>query len=313
MASLNNKDDFKIEDLKMEIGMIGLGKMGMNMVLRLLEGGHRVVVFNRTVSKEEMVINKGAIGSDSVNEFMEKLATPRIVWLMVPAGQPTDDMLKEVMQYTQKGDIIIDGGNSYYKDSIRRAKICGEKEVKFMDCGTSGGIWGLKNGYCSMIGGEDETFKHCEPIFKTLAPENGYLHIGSHGSGHFVKMVHNAIEYGMMEAYAEGFEIMKASDFDINLEKVSGLWNHASVVRSWLLELAHNALKEDPELSNLKPVVDDSGEGRWTLQEAIDKAVPAPVLADSVFMRFRSRQENSFAARMLAALRHQFGGHPVHK
>jgi 6-phosphogluconate dehydrogenase len=232
---------------------------------------------------------------------------------MVPAGQPTDDMLSEVLQYSQKGDIIIDGGNSYYKDSIRRAKICSEKDIKFMDCGTSGGIWGLKNGYCSMIGGEDETFKHCEPVFKTLAPENGYLHTGPHGSGHFVKMVHNAIEYGMMEAYAEGFEIMKASDFDINLERVSDLWNHASVVRSWLLELANNALKEDPELANLKPVVDDSGEGRWTLHEAIDKAVPAPVLADSVFMRFRSRQENSFAARMLAALRHQFGGHPIHK
>ncbi len=297
----------------MEIGMIGLGKMGMNMVLRLLEGGHRVVVFNRTVSKEEMVINKGAIGSNSVKEFAGKLTAPRVVWLMVPSGQPTDDMLNEVLQYTQKGDIIIDGGNSYYKDSIRRAKLCGEKGIKFMDCGTSGGIWGLKNGYCSMIGGEDETFKYCEPIFKTLAPENGYLHVGPHGSGHFVKMVHNAIEYGMMEAYAEGFEIMKSSDFDINLEKVSDLWNHASVVRSWLLELAHNALKEDPELNNLKPIVDDSGEGRWTLKEAIDKAVPAPVLADSVFMRFRSRQENSFAARMLAALRHQFGGHPIYK
>ena len=297
----------------MEIGMIGLGKMGMNMVLRLLEGGHRVVVFNRTVSKEEMVINKGAIGSNSVKEFIGKLTAPRIVWLMVPSGEPTDTMLKEVLEYVEKGDIVIDGGNSYYKDSVRRAELCDEKEIKFMDCGTSGGIWGLKNGYCSMIGGEDEIFGHCEPIFKTLAPENGYLHIGPHGSGHFVKMVHNAIEYGMMEAYAEGFEIMKASDFDINLERVSDLWNHASVVRSWLLELAHNALKEDPELNNLKPVVDDSGEGRWTLQEAIDKAVPVPVLADSVFMRFRSRQENSFAARMLAALRHQFGGHPIHK
>ena len=297
----------------MEIGMIGLGKMGMNMVLRLLEGGHRIVVFNRTVSKEEMVINKGAIGSNSVKEFIGKLTAPRIVWLMVPSGEPTDVMLKEVLEYVEKGDIVIDGGNSYYKDSVRRAELCGEKEIKFMDCGTSGGIWGLKNGYCSMIGGEDEIFEHCEPIFKTLAPENGYLHIGPHGSGHFVKMVHNAIEYGMMEAYAEGFEIMKAGDFDINLERVSDLWNHASVVRSWLLELAHNALKGDPELNNLKPVVDDSGEGRWTLQEAIDKAVPAPVLADSVFMRFRSRQENSFAARMLAALRHQFGGHPIHK
>ncbi len=297
----------------MELGMIGLGRMGMNMVLRLLQDGHRVVVFNRTVSKEEMVINKGAIGSNSVKEFIGKLSYPRIVWLMVPSGEPTDDMLNEVLQYTQKGDIIIDGGNSYYKDSIRRAKLCGGKDIKFMDCGTSGGIWGLKEGYCSMIGGEEDAFKYCEPIYKTLAPENGYLHVGTHGSGHFVKMVHNAIEYGMMEAYAEGFEIMKASNFDINLERVSGLWNHASVVRSWLLELANNALREDPELNNIKPIVDDSGEGRWTLQEAIDKAIPAPVIADSVFMRFRSRQNNSFAARMLAALRHQFGGHPIYK
>lgn len=297
----------------MELGMIGLGKMGLNMVFRLLEGGHRVVVFNRTVSKEEIAINKGAIGSNSIEEFVSKLSAPRVIWLMVPSGEATDKMLNEVLENAQREDIIIDGGNSYYKDSIRRAGLCGEKGIKFMDCGTSGGIWGLKEGYCSMIGGEDETFKYCEPIYKTLAPENGYLHVGPHGSGHFVKMVHNAIEYGMMEAYAEGFEIMKSSDFNIDLEKVSYLWDHASVIRSWLLELAHNALKEDPELSGLKPIVDDSGEGRWTLKEAIDKAVPAPVLADSVFMRFRSRQENSFAARMLSALRHQFGGHPIHQ
>lgn len=298
----------------MEIGMVGLGKMGMNMVFRLLENGHKVVVFNRTVSKEEAVINKGAIGSGSIEEFVNKLSsTPKVVWLMVPSGEPTDKMLNEVLEYLGKGDVVIDGGNSYYKDSIRRAAQCSDKGVKFMDCGTSGGIWGLKNGYCSMIGGDEDTFKHCEPIFKTLAPENGYLLVGPHGSGHFVKMVHNAIEYGMMEAYAEGFEIMKASGFDINLERVSYLWDHASVIRSWLLELAHNALKADPELAALKPYVDDSGEGRWTLHEAIDRAVPAPVLAESVFARFRSRQENSFAARMLAALRHQFGGHAVYK
>jgi 6-phosphogluconate dehydrogenase (decarboxylating) (EC 1.1.1.44) len=217
-SNINNAD-FKTGDCKMEIGMIGLGRMGMNMVLRLLEGGHRVVVFNRTVSKEEMVVNKGAIGSNSVEEFMEKLSAPRVVWLMVPAGQPTDDMLSEVLQYAQKGDIIIDGGNSYYKDSIRRAKICGEKDIKFMDCGTSGGIWGLKNGYCSMIGGEDETFKHCEPIFKTLAPKNGYLHTGPHGSGHFVKMVHNAIEYGMMEAYAGRFRDYESQRFRYKLRE----------------------------------------------------------------------------------------------
>lgn len=297
----------------MEIGMIGLGKMGMNMVFRLLEGGHRVVVFNRTLSKEEIAIDKGATGSNSIEELVSKLSHPRVIWLMVPSGEATDEMLNDVLKYTQKGDIIIDGGNSYYKDSIRRTNLCGEKGIKFLDCGTSGGIWGLKEGYCVMVGGEDDAFGQCEPIFKTLAPKDGYLHTGKNGSGHFVKMVHNAIEYGMMEAYAEGFEIMKTSDFNINLEKVAFLWDHSSVIRSWLLELVHNALKDDPELNNLKPIVDDSGEGRWTLQEAIDKAVPAPVIADSVFMRFRSRQENSFAARMLAALRHQFGGHPIHK
>ncbi|MHB1679194.1 MAG: phosphogluconate dehydrogenase (NAD(+)-dependent, decarboxylating) [bacterium] len=296
----------------MELGMIGLGKMGINMVFRLLEGGHKVVVFNRTKSKEEPVKNKGAIGSDLIEELVSKLSSPRIVWLMVPSGETTDLMLEEVLRYVEKGDIVIDGGNSYYKDSIRRHDMLKGKGINFLDCGTSGGIWGLKEGYCSMIGGEKEIFDHCEPIFKTLAPENGYLYAGKSGAGHYVKMVHNAIEYGMMEAYAEGFEILKTSDFNINLTDVTELWRHGSVVRSWLLDLAHNAFRLDPELSNLGPVVDDSGEGRWTLKEAIDNAVPAPVLAESVFARFRSRQENSFANRVLAALRHQFGGHPVH-
>ncbi|MHB1645083.1 MAG: decarboxylating 6-phosphogluconate dehydrogenase [Candidatus Acididesulfobacter diazotrophicus] len=296
----------------MELGMVGLGKMGINMVFRLLEGGHKVVVFNRTLSKEEPVKNKGAIGSDSIKELVSKLSSPRIVWLMVPSGETTDLMLEEVLKYVEKTDIVIDGGNSYYKDSIRRYNMLKEKGINFLDAGTSGGIWGLKEGYCSMIGGEEEIFNHCEPIFKTLAPENGYLYIGKSGAGHFVKMVHNAIEYGMMEAYAEGFEILKTSDFNVNLTDITGLWSHGSVVRSWLLDLAHNAFRLDPELENLKPIVDDSGEGRWTLKEAIDMAVPAPVLAESVFARFRSRQENSFANRVLAALRHQFGGHSVH-
>jgi 6-phosphogluconate dehydrogenase len=296
----------------MELGMVGLGKMGINMVFRLLEGGHKVVVFNRTLSKEEPVKNKGAIGSDSIKELVSKLSSPRIVWLMVPSGETTDLMLEEVLKYVEKTDIVIDGGNSYYKDSIRRYNMLKEKGINFLDAGTSGGIWGLKEGYCSMIGGEEEIFNHCEPIFKTLAPENGYLYIGKSGAGHFVKMVHNAIEYGMMEAYAEGFEILKTSDFNVNLTDITGLWSHGSVVRSWLLDLAHNAFRLDPELENLKPIVDDSGEGRWTLKEAIDMAVPAPVLAESVFARFRSRQENSFADRVLAALRHQFGGHSVH-
>ena len=296
----------------MELGMVGLGKMGINMVFRLLEGGHKVVVFNRTRSKEEPVKNKGAIGSDSIEELVSKLPAPRIVWLMVPAGDTTDLMIEEVSKYVEKGDIVIDGGNSYYKDSIRRHDLLKEKGINFLDAGTSGGIWGLKEGYCSMVGGEKEIFEYCEPIFKTLAPENGYLYTGKSGAGHYVKMVHNAIEYGMMEAYAEGFEILKTSDYNINLTEVTELWRHGSVVRSWLLDLANNAFKLDPELKNLGPVVDDSGEGRWTLKEAIDNAVPAPVLAESVFARFRSRQENSFANRVLAALRHQFGGHPVH-
>jgi 6-phosphogluconate dehydrogenase len=296
----------------MELGMVGLGKMGINMVFRLLEGGHKMVVFNRTRSKEEPVKNKGAIGSDSIEELVSKLPAPRIVWLMVPAGDTTDLMIEEVSKYVEKGDIIIDGGNSYYKDSIRRHDLLKEKGINFLDAGTSGGIWGLKEGYCSMVGGEKEIFEYCEPIFKTLAPENGYLYTGKSGAGHYVKMVHNAIEYGMMEAYAEGFEILKTSDYNINLTEVTELWRHGSVVRSWLLDLANNAFKLDPELKNLGPVVDDSGEGRWTLKEAIDNAVPAPVLAESVFARFRSRQENSFANRVLAALRHQFGGHPVH-
>ena len=296
----------------MELGMVGLGKMGINMVFRLLEGGHKVVVFNRTRSKEEPVKNKGAIGSDSIEELVSKLPAPRIVWLMVPAGDTTDLMIEEVSKYVEKGDIVIDGGNSYYKDSIRRHDLLKEKGISFLDAGTSGGIWGLKEGYCSMVGGEEEIFEYCEPIFKTLAPEKGYLYTGKSGAGHYVKMVHNAIEYGMMEAYAEGFEILKTSDFNINLTEVTELWRHGSVVRSWLLDLANNAFKLDPELKNLGPTVDDSGEGRWTLKEAIDNAVPAPVLAESVFARFRSRQENSFANRVLAALRHQFGGHPVH-
>ena len=296
----------------MELGMIGLGKMGINMVFRLLEGGHKVVVFNRTISKEEPVKNKGAIGSDSIEELVSKLSSPRIVWLMVPSGETTDLMLEEVLRYVEKDDIVIDGGNSYYKDSIRRHDMLKGKGINFLDCGTSGGIWGLKEGYCSMIGGEKEIFDHCKPVFKTLSPENGYLYVGKSGAGHFVKMVHNAIEYGMMEAYAEGFEILKTSDFNVNLTDVTGLWSHGSVVRSWLLDLAHNAFRLDPELENLKPIVDDSGEGRWTLKESIDMAVPAPVLAESVFARFRSRQENSFANRVLAALRHQFGGHPIH-
>jgi 6-phosphogluconate dehydrogenase len=296
----------------MELGMVGLGKMGINMVFRLLEGGHKVVVFNRTRSKEEPVKNKGAVGSDSIKELVSKLSSPRIVWLMVPSGETTDLMLEEVLKYVEKSDIIIDGGNSYYKDSIRRHDMLKGKGINFLDAGTSGGIWGLKEGYCSMIGGEKEIFDHCEPIFKTLAPENGYLYCGKSGAGHYVKMVHNAIEYGMMEAYAEGFEILKTSDFNVNLTDITGLWSHGSVVRSWLLDLAHNAFRLDPELENLKPIVDDSGEGRWTLKEAIDMAVPAPVLAESVFARFRSRQENSFANRVLAALRHQFGGHSVH-
>ncbi|MGH2509383.1 MAG: phosphogluconate dehydrogenase (NAD(+)-dependent, decarboxylating) [Ktedonobacteraceae bacterium] len=296
----------------MEIGFIGLGRMGANMVRRLLRDQHRVVAWNRTAAKTQEIVTEGAKGAYSISELVEKLQTPRIIWVMVPSGQATDDMINEVVPLLSKGDIIIDGGNSNYKDSIRHGQELSAKGFQFMDAGTSGGVWGLKVGYCLMVGGEPATFRHVEPLLKTLAPPDGYLHCGPYGAGHFVKMVHNGIEYGMLQAYGEGFEILKASQFDLDLHQVSHLWNQGSVVRSWLLELAEDAYaKNGSDLGNIRGYVNDSGEGRWTVQQAIDTDVPAPVITLSLLERFRSRQDESYTAKVIAALRNEFGGHEV--
>ncbi len=296
----------------MEIGFIGLGRMGANMVRRLLRDGHRVVAWNRTAAKTDEIVTEGAVGAYTIQELIEKLQTPRIVWVMVPSGQATDDMINDVVPLLSKGDIIIDGGNSNFHDSIRHNQELTAKGFQFLDAGTSGGIWGLKVGYCMMVGGEKATFEHVEPLIKTLAPPDGYLHCGPAGSGHFVKMVHNGIEYGMLQAYGEGFEILKAAtQYDLDLGAISHLWNQGSVVRSWLLELAELAFEHDADLSSIRGYVEDSGEGRWTVQQAIDTNVPAPVITLSLLERFRSRQDESFTAKVIAALRKEFGGHAV--
>ncbi|MBW2590489.1 MAG: decarboxylating 6-phosphogluconate dehydrogenase [Deltaproteobacteria bacterium] len=298
----------------MKLAMIGLGRMGMNMAKRLLRGGHEVVAYNRSPDKTDaMVKAEGAIGAYSLAEVVEKLSQPRIVWIMLPAGQAVDDHIHQLKDLLSTGDIIIDGGNTYYKDDIRRAELLVEKNIRFMDVGVSGGIWGLKIGYCMMIGGEKDTFHHMEPVFKTLAPEEGYLYCGPSGAGHFVKMVHNGIEYAMMQAYGEGFEILEASDYadSFNYADIAHLWNQGSVVRSWLLELAEDAFRKDEKLSDIKGYVEDSGEGRWTIQQALETGVPAQVITLSLLRRFRSRQEDPFSDRVLAALRREFGGHAV--
>lgn len=295
----------------MKIGFIGLGKMGYNMVQRLLNDKHEVVVYNRDENKTKDIAAKGAIPSFSLEELVNKLPERKVVWLMVPAGKPVDENLDKLLSLLSKDDIIIDGGNSYWRETQQRAEKAAAKGIHFLDCGTSGGVWGLQNGYCLMYGGDKEAADYVEPIFKTLAPENGYVYCGQSGTGHMVKMVHNGIEYGMMQAYAEGFEILQKAPYDLNLTKIADAWQYGSVVRSWLLELAVNALKEDPKLEKLKDYVQDSGEGRWTVQTAIDFDVPAHVITASLYTRFQSRQEESFAMKMLAALRNQFGGHAV--
>ena len=297
----------------MKLAMIGLGRMGMNMAKRLLQGGHQVVAYNRSPEKTEQLVKDGSMGAYSLVEVAEKLSTPRIVWMMLPAGQAVDDHIHELKDLLAPGDIVIDGGNTYYKDDILRANLLDEKGISFMDVGVSGGIWGLKIGYCMMIGGEKETFKQLEPIFKTLAPQEGYLYCGGTGAGHFVKMVHNGIEYGMMQAYGEGFEIMEASAYadSFNYSEIAHLWNQGSVVRSWLLELAEEAFRNDAKLTDIKGYVEDSGEGRWTVQQALETGVPAQVITLSLLRRFRSRQNDSFSDRVLAALRREFGGHAV--
>jgi len=302
------------ERATMELGLIGLGRMGANMAVRLLQGGHRVVVYNRTVEKAvELAHEHGGVAAASLEELVRSLQAPRIVWLMLPAGAATDEYIDAVAPLLDKGDILIDGANNNYKVSIAHGEQLAARGLRFMDAGVSGGIWGLQVGYCTMVGGEPETFAHVEPILKTLAPPDGYMHCGPYGAGHFVKMIHNGIEYGMMQAYAEGFEILEKSRYDLDLQKVSHLWNQGSVVRSWLLELAERAFGDDLHLDQIRGYVQDSGEGRWTVQEAIDLDVPAPIITLSLQARFRSRQDDSFGAKVLAALRNQFGGHAVKK
>jgi 6-phosphogluconate dehydrogenase len=300
----------------MELAMIGLGKMGMNMATRLVREGHRVVGYARTAATVEEAVKLGAEGSSSLEDAVNKLGSPRIVWLMIPAGKPTSDTIETLSQILSEGDIVIDGGNSYYKDSVKHAGMLETKGIEFVDCGTSGGIWGLAEGYSLMVGGKPEVTETLRPILETLAPAKdlGWGRVGPHGAGHYVKMVHNGIEYGMMQAYAEGFGILKAKEeFGLDLAQISHIWQHGSVVRSWLLDLAANALDEDTELKDVKPWVADSGEGRWTVFESIDLDVPAPVITLALQMRFASRDEENYPARMLAALRNQFGGHAIKK
>jgi 6-phosphogluconate dehydrogenase len=302
----------------MQLGFIGLGRMGANMVRRLVRDGHEVVAHNRTVEKAHELANEEAAAghrieaADSVAALVARLETPRVAWIMVPAGDATEAQIAELLEHLEPGDTIVDGGNTNFHDDVRRHAMLKEHGVHYVDAGVSGGIWGLRNGFCLMVGGEREAVAPLEPIFRTLAPEDGYLHAGPPGAGHYVKMVHNGIEYGLMQAYAEGFEIMHASEYPLDLAAIADLWNHGSVVRSWLLELAVDAFKRNGEdLAELKGWVADSGEGRWTVQEAIDRDVPAPVITLSLQTRFRSRQDDSYGARVLAALRNEFGGHAV--
>ena len=300
----------------MELGMIGLGRMGSNMTQRLLGGGHRLVVYDPKDEAVQALVSQGALGTSSVNELIARLLSPRAVWIMVPAGKATESTVNILAKELSPGDIVIDGGNSNYKDSIRRAETLEQKGILFLDVGTSGGILGLKEGYSLMVGGEIGAFRHLETVFKTLAPspDKGYGHVGPSGAGHFVKMIHNGIEYGLMEAYAEGFELLKAKkELDLKLEQVAEIWRFGSVVRSWLLDLIAAALKENPELKGIQAYVEDSGEGRWTAKESIDLAVPAPVIIQSLQARFRSRQEEVFSARLLAVMRRMFGGHTIKK
>jgi 6-phosphogluconate dehydrogenase len=296
----------------MRIGFIGLGRMGANMVRRLLRDEHEIVAYNRTPEKTTEIATEGALAAFSIAELVASLEKPRAVWIMVPAGDATEAQIEELLEHLEPGDTIIDGGNSNFHDDVRRHGQLKARGVHYVDAGVSGGIWGLQIGYCMMVGGDPEAVTPLEPVFLSLAPEGGYLHVGGPGAGHYVKMVHNGIEYGLMQAYAEGFEIMHASDYDLDLHGIAEMWNHGSVVRSWLLELAVRAFAaQGKDLEHLKGWVADSGEGRWTVQEAIDKDVPAPVITLSLLTRFRSRQDDSYGAKVLAALRNEFGGHAV--
>jgi len=300
----------------MELAIIGLGKMGLNMATRLVRGGHRVIGFARSEESINAAIQAGAEGAHSLEESVSKLKSPRVVWVMVPSGQPTDETIEKLSNLLSKGDVVIDGGNSNYKDTIRHAALLEAKGIDFLDSGTSGGVWGLAEGYSLMIGGKPEVAEKMRPIFETLAPaaDKGWGYVGPHGAGHFVKMIHNGIEYGMMQAYAEGFSIMKAKkEFNLNLDEIAEIWRYGSVVRSWLLDLTAIALKEDANLTEIKPWVADSGEGRWTVAEAVDLSVPAPIITLALQMRFASRDNENYSARLVSAMRNQFGGHAIKK
>ena len=300
----------------MDIGMIGLGRMGGDMARRLMRGGHRVVVYDSQPEVVQSLVAEGADGASSIEDLAGQLLSPRVAWVMVPSGEPTESTIDALADALSPEDVIIDGGNSNYKDSVRRAASLAERGLFFMDAGTSGGIWGLEEGYSIMVGGDPEVFRRLEPVFQTLAPgsDRGYGRVGPAGSGHFVKMVHNGIEYGLMQAYAEGFELMGAKEeFGLDLAQIAGIWRSGSVVRSWLLDLTAAALDEDPALETIQAYVEDSGEGRWTVQESVDLNVPTPVISLALQARFRSRQEQPFGARLLAAMRNQFGGHAVRK
>ncbi len=295
----------------MDIGMVGLGRMGANMTQRLLDGGHRVVVTDLNPDAVAASAAAGAIAASSLTDVAAKLPARRAIWMMVPSGEPVQATIDALTPHLDRGDVLIDGGNSNYHDTMRRADELAPRGIDYVDAGTSGGIWGLREGYCLMVGCTADAFAHIEPALKTLAPPDGYKHVGPSGAGHFTKMVHNGIEYGLMAAYGEGFELLKGSQFGIDLAQVSALWNRGSVVRSWLLELAARAFEREPDLASIRGFVQDSGEGRWTVQEALDQDVPLPIITLSLMRRFASRQESSFSAKVQAALRNEFGGHAV--
>ncbi len=296
----------------MKLGLIGLGKMGGNMVKRLKKDNHEIVAFDLKKENIDQAVVDGAEGAVSIEDLIKKTPAPRNIWVMVPHGEPTEKTISKLLDNLNKDDLIVDGGNSNYKNSMKNADRCHQKGIKFIDCGVSGGIWGLKIGYNLMVGGPDEDFKRMEPIFRSLAPENGYALVGKNGAGHFVKMIHNALEYVMLEGLGEAFECMHRSEFNINLQQVSSLWNNGSVVRSWLIELAAKAFKEeDNDLKKIAPYVDDSGTARWTTDYAVENAVPIPTITMSLYKRFASRQDEPFSDKVIAALRNQFGGHAM--
>ena len=297
----------------MQLGMIGLGKMGYNLTLNLLKHAHEPVVYDIDTTRVEELASKGAIAAESLDDLIKKLASPRVIWLMIPAGELIDQVIEQLTPSLESGDIIIDGGNSNYKDTLRRAQMLEDKGIHFMDVGTSGGTEGALNGACTMIGGAEEVFTKVEALFKDISIDNGYLYTGKVGSGHFLKMVHNGIEYGMMQAIAEGFEILEKSPFDYNYQEVAKVWNHGSVIRSWLMELMENAFSKEPRLDSIKGVMHSSGEGKWTVETALDLQTSAPVIALSLMMRYRSLEEDTFSGKVVAALRNEFGGHAVEK